>query len=162
MPDKSTKFFPGIPQHPRFISRTGAKRSEEQDACTIVFFIFFYLTRQASLLPAGKKKFRLHFPIDQAHEQNNELVKGPGGAVSLTENPSAFKKWMIAGPEQARLLTEFEREYIGISEDERQHHEEGLSSQKTFRGQTLGVIQVINEMSNPFLDDGSELLALDT
>ena len=37
-------------------------------------------------------------PIDQAHEQNYELVKGSGGAVGLTENPSAFRKWMIAGP----------------------------------------------------------------
>eukprot|EP00745_Piridium_sociabile_P012394 TRINITY_DN190_c0_g1_i6.p1 TRINITY_DN190_c0_g1~~TRINITY_DN190_c0_g1_i6.p1 ORF type:complete len:743 (+),score=169.21 TRINITY_DN190_c0_g1_i6:247-2475(+) len=101
-------------------------------------------------------------PIDQAHEQNNELVKGPGGAVGLTENPTAFKKWMIAGPEQARILTEFEREYTAISEEERQHHEEGLSAQKTFHEQTLGLIQVINEMSNPFLEEGSELIALDT
>lgn len=37
-------------------------------------------------------------PIDQAHEQNNELVKGTGGAVGLTENPSAFRRWMLAGP----------------------------------------------------------------
>ena len=42
-------------------------------------------------------------PIDQAHEQNNELVKGSGGAVELTENPLAFRKWMVAGPEQAQL-----------------------------------------------------------
>jgi len=39
-------------------------------------------------------------PIDQAHEQNNEVVKGSGGAVGLTENPSALRKWMISGPEQ--------------------------------------------------------------
>ena len=44
-------------------------------------------------------------PIDQAHYQNNELVKGTGGAVGLTENTSAFKKWI-----QARLLTEFEEQ----------------------------------------------------
>ena len=31
-------------------------------------------------------------PIDQAHQQNNRLVKGTRGAVGLTENPSAFKK----------------------------------------------------------------------
>ena len=43
-------------------------------------------------------------PIDQYHEQNNELVKGLGGAVGLMDNPSAFRKWTIAGPEQARLL----------------------------------------------------------
>ncbi len=47
-------------------------------------------------------------PLDQAHEQNNETVKGPGGAVGLTENPAAFGRWMVAGPEQARLLQEFE------------------------------------------------------
>ena len=40
-------------------------------------------------------------PIDQAHEQNNALVKGSGGVVGLTENPSAFRKWMTVGPEQA-------------------------------------------------------------
>ena len=41
-------------------------------------------------------------PIDQVHEQNNKLVKGSGGAIGLTENPVAFRRWMIAGPEQAR------------------------------------------------------------
>lgn len=28
--------------------------------------------------------------IDQAHEQMNACIKGDGGAVSLTENPSAL------------------------------------------------------------------------
>ena len=32
-------------------------------------------------------------PLDQA-EQNNDLVKGSGGAVGLTENPSALRKWV--------------------------------------------------------------------
>lgn len=103
-------------------------------------------------------------PIDQAHEQNNELVKGTGGAVGLTENPSAFKKWMVAGPEQARLLTEFEEQYMEDFEDgdHHHHHEEGMSTQNTFRKQARSLVQVINEMSNPFQDDGPELLALDT
>ena len=43
-------------------------------------------------------------PIDQAHEQNNACVKGDGGAVGLTENPSALQWWMIAGPEVAENL----------------------------------------------------------
>ena len=46
-------------------------------------------------------------PIDQAHEQNNKIVKGSGGAVGLTENPTAFRKWIVAGPEQARIIQEF-------------------------------------------------------
>ena len=42
--------------------------------------------------------------IDQAHEQNNALVKGSGGAIGLMQNPVAFRKWLLAGPEQAREL----------------------------------------------------------
>ena len=43
-------------------------------------------------------------PIDQGHEQNNLMVKSSSGAVGLTENPAAFRKWMIAGPEQAWII----------------------------------------------------------
>jgi hypothetical protein len=31
--------------------------------------------------------------INHAHEQNNALTKGDGGAVGLTDNP---RRWMIA------------------------------------------------------------------
>lgn len=30
-------------------------------------------------------------PLDQAHEQENKVIKGVGGAVGLTENPVAFR-----------------------------------------------------------------------
>lgn len=30
-------------------------------------------------------------PFDQAHEQENKVVKSAGGAVGLTENPVAFR-----------------------------------------------------------------------
>ena len=49
-------------------------------------------------------------PFDQAHEQENNIVKGSGGAVGLTENPVAFRRWMLSGPEMARLLKQFEEE----------------------------------------------------
>ena len=42
--------------------------------------------------------------IDQAHEQSNASVKGDGGAVGLTENPAALRRWMVSGPEMARLI----------------------------------------------------------
>ena len=41
---------------------------------------------------------------DQAHEQNNSLVKGPCDAIGLTENRSAFTRWMVARPELSRTL----------------------------------------------------------
>ena len=71
--------------------------------------------------------------IDQAHEQNNEVVKSSGGAIGLTENPSALRKWMVSGPEQARLLKEFEKEHlliIAVDSESDFHHEEGFPAQK--------------------------------
>ena len=46
--------------------------------------------------------------LDHAHEQNNASVKGDGGAVELTENPTALQRWMVSGPEMARVIREFE------------------------------------------------------
>ena len=46
--------------------------------------------------------------IDQAHEQNNALIKGDGGAVGLTEDPGALWRWMVAGPELSRLIAGYE------------------------------------------------------
>ena len=37
-----------------------------------------------------------YMALDQAHEQNNEVVKGPSGAIGLTENPAVFRHWMVA------------------------------------------------------------------
>ena len=72
-------------------------------------------------------------PIDQAHEQNNSLVKGDGGAVGLTENPSAMRRWMIAGPEIARVISEFEAsESSGIKKVDTSHHDQTASVQRAF------------------------------
>lgn len=44
--------------------------------------------------------------IDQGHEQNNGAAKDEGGAVGLTENPAALRRWMVSGPEMARVIGE--------------------------------------------------------
>lgn len=105
-------------------------------------------------------------PFDQAHEQENKIVKGSGGAVGLTENPVAFRRWMLSGPEMSRLLKQFEEEYLpdddtGIPEYF-QHHEQGLSTQKTFQRQVVSLSDTIRRMGNPFLDDFSDLVTLDS
>ena len=46
--------------------------------------------------------------IGQGHEQNNAAVKDDGGAVGLSESPDALKRWMVLGPEMARVIGEFE------------------------------------------------------
>ena len=105
-------------------------------------------------------------PIDQAHEQENANVKGSGGFIGLTECPMALKRWMLSGPELARLQNEFEAEYLPISEpgDPKyfQNHENGFAFQKLFHKQVLSLHSTIKNMGNPFLDDFAELVTLDS
>lgn len=103
-------------------------------------------------------------PLDQAHEQNNELVKGTGGAIGLTENPVALRRWMVAGPELARILKEFEHEPCLQTENFmwQKHHEQSLSAQERFKKHVNNLHDSIVTMGNPFLDDCQELLVLDS
>ena len=66
-------------------------------------------------------------PIDQAHEQNNALIKGDGEAVGLTDNPSALQRWMIAGPEVSRVVEEFYKEldYCACKTNTNHHDQAG-------------------------------------
>ena len=104
--------------------------------------------------------------LDQAHEQNNASVKGDGGAVGLTENPSALRRWMVAGPEVSRLVEEFESCLHMAQSDEGiegvQHHDVSQSIQGTFVHDISSLTQVICEMGNPFLEETQDLFSLDT
>ena len=48
--------------------------------------------------------------LDQSREQSTAKMKGSGGAIALTVNPAALRRWMIAGPEIARITSEFEEQ----------------------------------------------------
>ena len=41
---------------------------------------------------------------DQAHEQNNKLVKIDGGAVGILDNEAALLKWAVASPIISEIL----------------------------------------------------------
>ena len=59
------------------------------------------------VFPKTSKRFSA-MPLDQAHDQNNAMLKDSGEAIGLTENPAALKRWMVSGPEQTRLIAKFE------------------------------------------------------
>ena len=101
--------------------------------------------------------------IDHAHEQNNAVIKGDGGAVGVTEDPAALRHWMVAGPEVTRLLADYE-EVSGKKEaaSSVRHHEQNLTAQKTFFDKVKKLSSVMREMGNPFQEDSSDLLVLDT
>ncbi|KAG7167742.1 putative RNA recognition motif-containing protein 2, partial [Homarus americanus] len=79
--------------------------------------------------------------IDQAQEQNNACIKGDGGAVGLTNNPSALRCWMASGPEVARVVEEFKGEHRYWSRQRDTHH---------------------SRCANPFEEESLNLVALHT
>ena len=105
-------------------------------------------------------------PIDHAHEQNNKIVKGGGGAIGLTESPSQLMRRMVSGPEISRIINELEasQELLKSTSDDRKHrhHEETRGVQSTFQSEVQSLSNVISEMGNPFLDQSGDLPILDT
>ena len=98
--------------------------------------------------------------VDQAHEQNNAKVKGDGGAIGLTENPTALHRWMVAGPEMVRLLEEFESSKKSASYN--LHHEQTKHAQQSFFNDVKQLSDTIEKMGNPFADFSPDLVVLDT
>ena len=100
--------------------------------------------------------------LDQAHEQCNALVKGEEGAVGLTNNPSALRRWMVAGPEIAGMVEEFEKQAFRGKATGVDHHERLPSFQVTFSTQVNELVVAMEEMGSPFIEDSCYLFALDT
>ncbi|KAL8624293.1 hypothetical protein ACOMHN_034016 [Nucella lapillus] len=100
--------------------------------------------------------------LDHAHEQNNAIVKGDGGAVGLTGNPAALGRWMVSGPEVARVIQEFHRTLSPPEKDSEKlgHHEESLAFQVDFANNVKKIIDVIKEAGNPFAERSCDFLTL--
>lgn len=116
-----------------------------------------------------QKSYRpfLSIPIDQAHEQNNKIVKGDGGEIGLTESSSQLLRWIVAGPEISRIIDEFKlsEELMKKRHGEGPnalHHEQTSSVQVTFQNQVKSLCSVLEEMINPFLEQSEDLLVLGT
>ena len=88
-------------------------------------------------------------PEDQAHEQNNKIVKIDGGAIGILDNATALIKWMIAGPEIARLLELFENSTDNENNDI-SHHEDTDAHEKRFRQDVISFKDTFEELGNPF------------
>ena len=102
-------------------------------------------------------------PIDPAHEQNNACVKGDGGAVGLTDDPSALRLWMVAEPEIARMIDEFENLVLHWNErEETCHHDQTVSVQASFAQYVSSLVRVIEELGNPFEEKSQDLIVFDT
>ena len=83
--------------------------------------------------------------------------------LGLTDNATALRRWMVAGPEVARVIVEFEDFNMHPrNQEETRHHEETPSVQNTFARDVRSLVAVIEELGNPFEEDSQDLPVLDT
>ena len=99
--------------------------------------------------------------------KNNKCVKGDGGAIGLTENSTQLRRWMIAGPEVARLVNEFQlsteaSELNQLKVIQLPHHEQTKADQTKFKKEVLSLCETVEEMGNPFTEQTHDLMVLNT
>ena len=85
--------------------------------------------------------------LDQAHEQANALIKGDGGAIGVTEDPSALRRWMVAGPEVSYLVAEYE--VLSGAKDattSTTHHERTIPAQRVFLEKVGRLTKVLHDL----------------
>ena len=74
---------------------------------------------------------------------------------------------MVAGPEIARLVTEFEEDFdengtiLDVTHPDH-HHEQTKSVQKKFVHDVQSLVTTIEQMGNPFMEDSMDLLNLNS
>lgn len=98
--------------------------------------------------------------IDQAHEQNNKIIKDEGGAVGIITDQKKLTRWMVDGPEIARVIQEFQCGLKSSSIENLRHHEQTASIQQAFLKDVKSLVATINEKGNPFEERSANLLVL--
>ena len=84
-----------------------------------------------------------------------------GGAAGLYEIHEALRLFLLAGPDCARMVEEFEAIH-DPSPYSTCHHEEGRSMQAMFWKDISYFVKVVGPLGNPFVATSLELVALDT
>jgi len=105
--------------------------------------------------------------IHQCHEQNNAIGKGSsGGANGITNNPSVLRRWMVAGPEVARIIMAFkDQSRVNTSTDGTETgspHDARPAVQVEFMKDVRAMKAVIKLLGNPFMENSEDLMVLDT
>ena len=75
--------------------------------------------------------------FDQNHEQQNKGLKMHGGNLNLCDE-CVFTEWAVAGPEFARVTTEFEAGMLTRKNAVFKHHVQSPSVQQRFVAHTQG------------------------
>ena len=81
----------------------------------------------------------------------------------MTKDPSALRRWMVSGPEVSHLVSEYEAasgaKYATVNTN---HHEQTVQAQRGFLEKSGKPTRALEDMGNPFQEESSDLLSLDT
>ena len=99
--------------------------------------------------------------LDQAHEQMNDKLKGDGGMIGLTENSNGLRRWMVSGPEVARIVQEFEDTADEEPTGDKAHHEDSAAFNKRFAKHVNALHKTFLELGSPFREDVKDLFSLE-
>ena len=96
--------------------------------------------------------------LDQVHEQNNELIKGTGGATRLLnrEDDSSLHRWELCGSELSNILSSFEdSKNRQSSSSERPTYKKHHEDTESFKERFAEDVQKLSEAFavNPFSSD---------
>ena len=86
---------------------------------------------------------------DHAHEQNNKVIKGDGGAIGIFDHEEALLEWAVCGPEIADKFQDLPDIYI--DDCYQFHHQNTDNFEKTFRNDS-------NKLFGDFLRNGNSLV----
>eukprot|EP00794_Sanderia_malayensis_P004251 gene4251-4816_t len=95
--------------------------------------------------------------IDQAHEQNNKVVKIDGGAIGLLDNEAALLKWAVASPIIGDILEQSEEQQIKEGHVFK-HHEDTNSFEERFIKDRKSFLGAFLDLGNPFQEEEASLV----
>ena len=87
--------------------------------------------------------------IDQAREQANAVIKGDDGTIGVTEDPSALRRWMIAGTEVSHLVAQYESTSEAKDANENiRYYEQTEHTRKAFFDKVQKMYAAMKDMGN--------------
>ena len=84
-----------------------------------------------------------------------------GGNLNLSDE-CVFTEWAVAGPEIARVITEFEAGILTRKNAVLKHRDQSPTVQQRFVAHTKALIIAFQEAGNPFDEDSHEVVINDT
>ena len=140
-----THYSRWIPIFVQDLSSLEANNKETYDAFVKSFFTIGKTSRVFS-----------NMGIDQAHEQNNKILKDDGGIIGILDNPTALLKWAICGPVICEMLKEGEETEKGHSPS--LHHEDNDTFEEKFQHDRDLLVASFQEQGNPFEEEEKNLI----